>query len=295
MRKLKGIIPPVPTPINSDETVDEKGLRKIIDYTVDCGFHGVFVCGTNGEGMALTQSERMKALKIALDEAKGRIPVLAGCMDTSTQRVINNINEFEKMGGKFAVVTAPFYASHNVQNETVEHFRKISESVNIDVLVYNIPPYVGYSIPSDVVKIISEFDHIIGYKDSSGNVEELYDLINYFKRTDFMVFEGKATQCALGLSLGADGIIPNISTVIPDVFNSIWTNSQNGNMELAAESQKEATLLLKSLFKTGNIISACKYLHSKKGLMSEKVCMPSKQLSDEEKQAIDKVILQYNI
>lgn len=96
-KEIIGVIPPIITPIDENEKVDEAGLRKLINHCIDHGIHGIFVCGSNGECMSLTQAQRDRAIQIALDECAGRVPVLAGCMDSSTQRVIENVQRLEEM------------------------------------------------------------------------------------------------------------------------------------------------------------------------------------------------------
>ena len=115
-KEIIGVIPPIITPIDEHEKVDEQGLRRLINH---CISHGIFSCGSNGECMSLTQRQRDEAIRITLDECAGRVPVIAGCMDSSTARVIENIKRFEDMGGKTAVVTPVFYARHATQDETV--------------------------------------------------------------------------------------------------------------------------------------------------------------------------------
>lgn len=139
-KEIIGVIPPIITPIDEHENVDEKGLRALIDHCIEHGIHGIFVCGSNGECMSLTQEQRNCAIQITLDECAGRVPVIAGCMDSSTQRVIDNIKALEDMGGKTAVVTSVFYARHATQYETVRHFEEISKHTNADLMIYNIPP-----------------------------------------------------------------------------------------------------------------------------------------------------------
>ena len=140
-QKLFGVVPPIITPVDEYERVDEKGLRLLIDHCIDHGIHGIFVCGSNGECMALTQAERDRAIRIALDECAGRVPVIAGVMDSSTKRVIENVKRFEDMGGQTAVVTPVFYARHAAPDETVRHFEDISAATEADLMIYNIPMF----------------------------------------------------------------------------------------------------------------------------------------------------------
>lgn len=122
------------------ERVDEKALRALIDHCIALGIHDIFVCGSNGESLALTQAERDRAIRITLEHTAGRVPVIAGCMDSSTQRVIENIKRFEDMGGQTAVLTPVFYTRHATQYESVRHFEEISKNTSADLMIYNIPP-----------------------------------------------------------------------------------------------------------------------------------------------------------
>ena len=171
-KKYYGVIPPIITPVNSDETVDEAGFRGIIDYCLEGGLHGLFVAGTNGDTMALTQKERNHAIQIALDQVHGRVPVMCGVMDTSTKRVIENIKALEQMGGSCAVVTPVFYDRHTSQDETIRHFEEILKATSIDLALYNIPPFVGTKVDAATVIKIAELDkRVVAYKDSSGALQ----------------------------------------------------------------------------------------------------------------------------
>lgn len=132
-----GVVPPIVTPVDEFERVDEAALRGIVRRCKDVGLHGVFVAGSNGECMALTQAERNRAIRIVLDEAGPDYPVMSGVMDSSTQRVIDNIKALEDMGGDVAVVTPVFYARHATQDETVRHFEEILRHTKVKLMIYN--------------------------------------------------------------------------------------------------------------------------------------------------------------
>ena len=153
-QKIYGVVPPISTPIDEHEHVDEKALRKLIDHCIDKGLHGIFVCGTNGECLGLTQAERNRAIKITLDQVAGRVPVLAGCMDTSTARVIDNIKAFEQMGGQTAVVTPEFYSRHSTPDETIRHFEQVAKHTEADIFIYNIPPFTGNTISPKAIHVL---------------------------------------------------------------------------------------------------------------------------------------------
>ncbi|NLT47706.1 MAG: dihydrodipicolinate synthase family protein, partial [Clostridiales bacterium] len=208
-KKYFGIIPPIITPVDEKENVDEQGFRGLLDYCVDNGLHGIFVAGTNGETMALTQAERNRAIKIALDQVNGRVPVIAGVMDSSTRRVIENIKALEDMGGTCAAVTSIFYARHTSQDETVRHFEKILKETNVDLIIYNIQPFTGLNLSAATVqKIAALDDRVVGYKDSSGSFGEFVQVLSRYKDTPFSVMQGITPQALSAVLLGADGFVP---------------------------------------------------------------------------------------
>ena len=156
-----------------------------------------------------TQAQRDRAIQIALDECSGRVPVIAGCMDSSTQRVIENVQRLEEMGGTTAVVTPVFYARHATQGETVRHFEEISKkNTNANLMIYNIPPFTGQNLTADTIIKISKIDKVIGVKDTSGNFPNFIKLLNYFKSSDFLVHQGATNLAVPSMLMGADGSFP---------------------------------------------------------------------------------------
>ncbi|MEJ8728489.1 Dihydrodipicolinate synthase [uncultured Clostridium sp.] len=285
-QKIYGVVPPISTPIDEYERVDEKALRKLIDYCIEKGLHGIFVCGTNGECLGLTQQERNRAIRITLDHVAGRVPVLAGCMDTSTTRVIDNVKAFEQMGGLTAVVTPEFYSRHSTPDETIRHIEKIARYTEADIFVYNIPPFTGNTISAQAVFKMAEFDHVVGYKDTSGQFGEFLRCLNHFKGTDFMLFQGMTQLAGVSLLMGADGFIPNIGPVVPEICLKVYDYAKAGDIE---KLKVYSALLLEaqdafSYAKYG--IAACKAACSLLGFMDQRMCEPSEQVTAEQKEKI---------
>ncbi|MCI8803393.1 MAG: dihydrodipicolinate synthase family protein [Oscillibacter sp.] len=285
-QKIQGVIPPISTPIDRYERVDEKALRKLVDHCIDSGLHGIFVCGTNGECLGLRQEERNRAIQIALDQAAGRVPVLAGCMDTSTERVIDNIKAFEQMGGQTAVVTAEFYSRHSTPEETVRHFEKIAERTEADIFIYNIPPFTGTAISVKSVFRIAEFDHVVGYKDTSGSFGDFLRCLHHFKGTDFMLFQGMTQLAGVSMLLGADGCIPNIAPVVPELCLELCDCAKRRDIE---RTMVYSALLQEAqdAFSSASYgIAACKAAYSALGFMDQRMCAPSEPVTEEQKAKI---------
>lgn len=293
-KKIIGVIPPIITPVDEKENVDEKGLRKLVRRCIDHGIHGIFVAGSNGETMALTQAERDRAIKIVLDETKDAVPVISGIMDCSTRRVIENIKRLEDMGGKVAVVTPVFYARHATQDETVRHFEEISKNTNIDLMIYNIPPFTSQMLKAETIFKIAKIDKVIGYKDTSGNFPDFIKCLEHFKGTDFVLHQGATNLAAASMLLGADGYIPSMAPLYPEPFIKMYEYGKKGDIE-------KTMFYDQIISKTSSIwpmaksqTSSTKYALSKMGYFHHRVIQPTEPITEAEMKNIDHKIEEIN-
>ena len=286
-KEIIGVIPPIITPIDENEKVDEAGLRKLINHCIDHGIHGIFVCGSNGECMSLTQAQRDRAIQIALDECAGRVPVLAGCMDSSTQRVIENVQRLEEMGGTTAVVTPVFYARHATQEETVRHFEEISKNTNANLMIYNIPPFTGQNLTADTIIKISKIDKVIGVKDTSGNFPNFIKLLNYFKGSDFLVHQGATNLAVPSMLMGADGYIPSLAPLFPQAHLKLYEYGKAGDIENAMKWGAIVDEISKLYPMAKSQTASTKYAMSTLGFVDKRVCQPTEPITEEEMKRID--------
>ena len=286
-KEIIGVIPPIITPIDEHEKVDEKGLRLLIDHCIEHGIHGIFVCGSNGECMSLTQEQRDRAIKIALDECAGRVPVIAGCMDSSTQRVIENIKRLEDMGGRTAVVTPVFYARHATQEETVRHFAEISQHPSADLMIYNIPPFTGQNLTADTIIKISQIDKVIGVKDTSGNFPAFIKLLNHFRGTDFLVHQGATNLAVPSMLMGADGYIPSLAPLFPKAHLKLYEYGRAGDIENTIKWGAIVDEICKLYPMAKSQTASTKYAMSKLGFVDKRVCQPTEPITADEMKRID--------
>lgn len=286
-KEIIGVIPPIITPIDEHEKVDEKGLRLLIDHCIEHGIHGIFVCGSNGECMSLTQEQRDRAIKIALDECAGRVPVIAGCMDSSTQRVIENIKRLEDMGGRTAVVTPVFYARHATQEETVRHFEEISKQTSADLMIYNIPPFTGQNLTADTIIKISQIDKVIGVKDTSGNFPAFIKLLNHFRGTDFLVHQGATNLAVPSMLMGADGYIPSLAPLFPKAHLKLYEYGKAGDIENTIKWGAIVDEICKLYPMAKSQTASTKYAMSKLGFVDKRVCQPTEPITADEMKRID--------
>jgi len=289
-KKIIGVIPPIITPINEHEEVDEKGLRRLISHCIDHGIHGIFSCGSNGECMSLTQEQRDQAIRITLDECAGRVPVIAGCMDSSTQRVIENIKRFEDMGGTVAVVTPVFYARHATQEETVRHFEEISKHTSAQLMIYNIPSFTGQNLSAETIIKISEIDKVIGVKDTSGNFPAFIKLLNHFKGTGFLVHQGATNLAAPSMLMGADGYIPSLAPLFPKAHIKLYEYGKAGDIENTMKWGAILDEICRLYPMARSQTASTKYAISTLGFVSERVCRPTEPITAVERKRIDEHI-----
>ena len=286
MKKYFGVIPPIITPVDERENVDEAGFRRLLDWCVDRGLHGIFVAGSNGETMALTQEQRDRAIRIAIDQVGSKVPVMAGVMDSSTRRVIENIKRLEQMGGTCAVVTSIFYARHTSQDETTRHFEKISRETNIDLVIYNIPMFTGLSLTFDTVRKISAIDKVVGYKDSSGNFPDFEKALSYFKATDFCLLQGATNLAAASMLLGADGFIPSIAPLFPELFVAAYEAGKSGDIEKTMKLNDLMVETSKILALSKNATASNKFALSQLGFTHKRVIAPQDETTQADEEAI---------
>lgn len=286
-KKYYGVIPPIITPITKDENVDEEGFRKLIDYCIDGGLHGLFVAGTNGETMALTQSERNHAIRIAIDQVRGRIPVMCGVMDTSTRRVIDNIKQLEQMGGTCAVITPIFYDRHTSQDETVRHFEKILKETTVDLVIYNIPPFTGLKLNADTVMKIAALDRrVAGYKDSANSFADFMTVLEQYRDTPFSVLQGVTALAMASMLMGADGFVPAMATVFPRLFSAAYDAAAQKDCDKARIYNHLIRETSKILGMTKNATAAAKYAVSLRGFTDKAVIAPQDSILPEEEELI---------
>lgn len=293
-KKYFGVVPPIITPVDEKENVDKEGFCKILDHCIDGGLHGIFVAGSNGETMALTQNERDNAIKIAIEHVNGRVPVVSGVLDSSTRRVIDNIKKLEEMGGTCAVITSIFYARHTSQDETIRHFEQIAKETNIDLIIYNIPMFTGIKLNAETVMKIAEIDNVVGYKDSSGSFPEFMRCLTHFENTDFSLLQGTTAFQLPSMLLGADGFVPSIAPLFPELFVKAYEVGASKDIELATKYDILIRETSKILGMSKNATAANKFALSQIGYTHKRIIEPQDQILPEEEQRIIRKIAEIN-
>jgi len=234
--RLRGIIPPVVTPMNADESLDSDGLRRHIDYLLGFGVHGIFVLGTTGEFYALDEGEKQAVVAAAVGHVDGRVPVFAGTGAETTREVVRLTRMAEKEGADGVSVITPYFLKPT-QAELVDHFRRVAESTALPVVLYNNPATCGgVSIEPDTVAKLAELPNVVGIKDSSGDLQNTIEIIRRVPDR-FAVLNGRDTLICAALVFGAKGAIPASCNIAPDLCVGIYESFARGDLTAARAFQ----------------------------------------------------------
>ena len=249
--EIKGIIPPIITPMNEDETINETELRNQVNRQIRGGVHGLFPFGTNGEGYILSEAEKEQVLSIVIDETKGRVPVYAGTGCISTKDTIRQSRMAQALGADVLSIITPSFAAAS-QDELYEHYRAVAEAVDMPIVLYNIPARTGNALAPATVARLSRIDNIVGAKDSSGNFD---NMLQYIEQTreggGFAVLSGNDSLILWNLLAGGTGGIAGCANVFPEVMASIYDYFMAGDMENARKAQ-DSIRSFRACFRFGN-------------------------------------------
>ena len=226
-----GIITPMLTPLNEDESVNYKHLTALVDHLIEGGIKSILSMGSSGEFARFDHHIRGEILKRTVESVAGRASVFAGVSDAGLLAVLRNVESAEKSGADAIVLTLPYYFPIYNDDEAYSFFSSVASSTKLPVFLYDIPKTCGASISLDTIDKLFNIKNIVGIKDSSGNFEKLRELLSRYKNKgkDFAVVLGDESLCFDGLLAGIDGIVPSLSNPYPKLFVDIYETSKSGD------------------------------------------------------------------
>ena len=231
----KGIVPAMVTPISPDGKINVGALRKLTNYLIEGGVHGLFPVGSQGEFYALTFEEKKKVIEIVVEETRGRVPVYAGTGAITNREAIALTQMAEAAGASAVSVITPFFIHPN-ENELFEFYRGVAKSTRLPVLLYNNPGRTGVNMSVNFVLRASKIENIVGIKDSSGDMTVMAEFI---RRTDksFSVLSGRDTLIYGVLCYGGKGGIAATANVAPKIVVEIYEAFVAGDLKRSLEAQ----------------------------------------------------------
>jgi dihydrodipicolinate synthase/N-acetylneuraminate lyase len=242
--KLRGIVPPIVTPLHEDETVHEVQLRRMTEHLLKGGVHAIFVNGSMGAFNLLKDEEQYRAIGIVVDQVAGRVPVMAGVSDTATRLVIEKAQRAEALGADCVSILPPYYGKFS-RPQLVRFYKEIARNVGLPVLPYNNPWTALSTIDVATMLDMADEPRIAGIKDSSNNAIQYQDMIRTLGgRPDFSILLGTTQLTSFGLFLGADGFIEGLHHLKPEWAVAIWDAGQAGDWQKVQEYQLKLESLI---------------------------------------------------
>lgn len=289
-----GVIPPVVTPLHADGTVDRTSLERLVEHLLEGGVHGLFALGSSGETVYLTDEQRDASLEVIVKTTDGRVPVIVGCIEPATARVIQRVEAAARLGADAIVTTAPFYTLVG-PHEVERHFRAIHAATDLPQLAYDIPVCVHYKLPTDLLVSLAHDGVIVGVKDSSGDDVSFRQLLVAMSEdpalAGFSALTGHELMVDAMMLGGASGSVPGLANVDPAGFVRLHEACVAGDWVTAREEQDRLAGLFRivgaadpaTTFGSTRGVGAFKTALSLLGVIaSNAVSLPMRPLDDEE-------------
>jgi 4-hydroxy-tetrahydrodipicolinate synthase len=293
MTRFHGIVCPMLTPLNRDETVDQASLRRLIDFLVDGGVHGIWVMGTTGEFALLPESERARAVALTVEHVAGRVPTIANVGDSSTALALRHARHAVEAGADALACTPPHYYRHSM-DEVIGHYRALKAAFPEQPLfIYNIPQTVKVRMTLDATLQLAREGTASGIKDSQNDLQWFRTLAAAIhtegRESEFRLFLGTRTLIDVGVLAGAHGAIPANSNVVPRACVLAYESAVAGDWAAARSAQALATRYdnLAEIARGGSAnaatLSSLKHVLRSWGIIDDPtVARPSRSLSPDE-------------
>ena len=293
MKELKGAITALVTPMKDNGEVDYDGFRRLITIQIEAGIDGLLPLGTTGETPTLNDDEEEKLIKIAVEENKGRLPLVIGAGSNSTKHMEGYVKRARDLGADAALVVTPYYNKPN-DSGLIKHF-EIAASMGLPIIIYNIASRTGRNIPTPLMEKIAAIPGIIGVKEASGDITQMMEVIDRIamprKNTanPFWVLSGDDGITLPLLALGGDGLISVISNLVPQKVKALVHACLSGNIEEGRKLHYELLPLIKAAFVEVNPVPI-KAAMNWAGLPAGPTRLPLGPLAESSEQILRKVI-----
>jgi 4-hydroxy-tetrahydrodipicolinate synthase len=262
-KTIAGSMPAIVTPMLEDGRLDYPGLRSLLDWHVAEGSDGIVIVGTSGESPTVSVEEHCELIRVAVEQIAGRIPVIAGTGGNSTTEAIELTQFAKKVGADASLQVVPYY-NKPTQDGMYAHFKKIAESVDLPVILYNVPGRTVADLAGDTVVRLAGVPGIIGIKDATGDLERGTLLIADLKRAghrDFSLFSGDDLTAPLLMLMGGNGNISVTANVAPRLMHELCVAAMSDDVKKTREIQYRLLAVHKAMFTEANPIPVKWALH----------------------------------
>jgi len=280
---ITGSLVAIVTPMKEDGALDLARFRELIDWHVAEGTDGIVVVGTTGESPTVDFDEHKELIRVAVEHSRGRIPIIAGTGGNSTAEAIELTESAKKAGATACLSVVPYYNKPTQEGQYL-HFRKIAESVDLPMIVYNVPARTVADLQNDTVLRLAQVPGIIGIKDATASIERGTDLIRRAPR-NFAIYSGEDSTALALILLGGHGVISVTANVAPKSMHQMCAAALVGDVKKARDINLRLLPLHQRLFVEANPIPV-KWALSQMGMMEGGLRLPLSPLSEKFHQAV---------
>ena len=282
---ITGSIPAMVTPMLEDGSVDYASLRKLIDWHIAEGTDCIGVVGTTGESPTVNVEEHREIIRVSVEQAKGRVPIMAGCGANSTAEAIELAKFAKSVGADCQLQVVPYY-NKPTQEGLYQHFKAIAESVpDLPVILYNVPGRSVADMQHETVLRLAQVPGIVGIKEATGNIERAQWLIRDLPK-EFAVYSGDDPSAVALMLCGGKGNVSVTANVAPRLMHELCVAAMAGNVQKAMEIQFKLMPMHKHLFVEANPIPV-KWAMARMGLCGGTLRLPMTELSQSQQPVVE--------
>ena len=254
MKKIifKGVGTAIVTPFDDNNIINFDEFKRLVEFQIENGVGSIIVCGTTGESATLSKEEKEELIKYCVKIVNKRIPVIAGVGSNNTKNVIDNINYSENIGVDGLLIVTPYY-NKTTQEGLIKHYKVISESTKLPIILYNVPGRTGIDISPETYFELSKIKNIVATKEASGDLSKISKIKSLCK-DNLNIYSGNDDQILPVLSLGGIGVISVLSNIMPKYTVDLVNYFFNKNIDKAIKMQIDSIPLINDLFREVNPI-----------------------------------------
>ena len=283
---FKGSFTALITPFKNGK-FDETSFRSLIDFQINSGTHGLVPTGTTGESPTLSHDEHIRIVEVCIEQANNKVPIIAGTGSNSTDEAIYLTKHAEKAGADAALVVTPYYNKPS-QEGLLQHFTEIANSVNIPIVIYNIPGRSVIDMTNETMAKLYKLKNIVGVKDATGDIPRVYSAKNDIGK-DYILLTGDDSTALAFMTYGGHGAISVTSNIAPQLCSEFQNLCMDKKFYEASIINDQLMPLHRALFLESSP-GPVKYAASVLGLCSEEVRLPVTTINKETKETIDSAL-----
>ena len=295
--RWRGIVPAMITPFTDKGEVDVEGVKRLTDYLIEGGVHGLLALGSTGEYYSLTDDQKEVFVETVVSQTKKRVPIYTGASSSSLETAISSVNKLYQWEVDAAVIIPPSFFTYS-QEELIEYYTSIARNSPLPIFIYNIPARAGVNMEIPTLEKLSQEENILGIKDTTVDMARFMELLFHFRqRNDFSLFQGSELLLASSFIFGGDGAISALANIDPKLHVDIYQAAVNKDVEKAYQLQEKMNFLFTIFSAAGdpglsinNFLLGIKIALNLLGICDNYVCqmgrMPKKEEIDRVKQIL---------